>query len=130
MSYTGSMAATFRARHDRATDDALKAAAQVVVNGLKEQKPQGLRGGYTSGAFVTGATLGSIFITEVFQGPSGEKFILIATDSMIAVYWEYGHVNLFTRKYEREERWRPTLERKYDDAMAAYARVYQRSMGA
>jgi hypothetical protein len=39
-----------------------------------------------------------------------------------------GHVNAFTRKYEREERWYPTLIRKDEDIAAAYARVYKRFM--
>jgi len=128
MPYTGSMAGAFKARHGPAVDAALKAAAQELINGLKDEKPEGLRGGYTSGDFVTGKSLGEIFATDPFSGPSGTRFILVSTDSPFALYWEFGHVNMFTRKYEREERWGPTLSRKYDDCMDAYARVYSRFM--
>lgn len=122
------MAATFAARHKRATDAALEGAAQELINGLKEQKPQGLRGGYTSGAFVTGNLLNSIYATEPARGPGGTAFIVVATDVPYAVYWEAGHFNLFSRKYEREERWSTTLLRKMDDIHEAYARVYKRFM--
>lgn len=129
MSYTGSMAGAFKSRQERATADALRAAAQVVVNGLKEQKPAGLAGGYTSGDFVTGNLLNSIFTTEPQQDTEGWS-IYVATDLMYAVYWEYGHYNIFLRRYIREERWRPTLARKQDDVFAAFRRVYDRMMSA
>lgn len=129
MPYTGSMAGAFASRHTRATDAALEAAAQELINGLKEQKPLGLAQGFTSGAFVTGNLLNSIFSTEPYT-ENGTRHIAVYTDVMYAVYWEYGHLNLFTRKYERQERWGPTLRRKSDDMVAAYARVYSRFMGA
>ena len=127
MGYTGSMAGTFRQRHERATAAALQAAAQVVVNGLKDAKPQGLAGGYTSGDFVTGNLINSIDTTAV-QTDSGGAHIMVYTDVMYAVYWEYGHFNIFLRRFIREERWRPTLDRKSDEAFRAYARVYDRFM--
>jgi hypothetical protein len=127
MSYTGSMAGAFRSRHERATQAALTAGAQVVVNGLKDEKPLGLRAGYTSGAFVTGNILNSIYTTDP-QQDGGGWHVLVATDVMYAVYWEYGHVNLFTRRYEREERWEPTLRRTRDEVVKAYQRVYARFM--
>lgn len=127
MGYTGSMAGAFRERHERAVEAALEASAQVVVNGLKEPKPLGLAGGYTSGAFVTGNLINSVFISDVGSDADG-MFILVATDVMYAVYWEYGHYNIFLRRYIREERWGPTLTRKQDELAAAYARVYARFM--
>jgi hypothetical protein len=121
------MAGTFRARHERAVDAALRAAAQVVVNGLKDEKPEGLRGGYTSGDFVTGNILNSITISDTARDRQG-TFVLVGTNVMYAVYWEFGHINVFTRKYERQERWGPTLARTSDEATAAYRRVYARFM--
>jgi hypothetical protein len=127
MPYTGSMAGAFRSRHERATAAALQGGAQVVVNGLKEPKPNGLRGGYTSGAFVTGNVLNSVFVTPVRQDGAGWH-VFVATDVMYAVYWEYGHYNIFLRRFVREERWRPTLDRTSDGVIAAYQRVYARFM--
>lgn len=126
MAYTGSMAGAFTSRHDRAVKAALQAGAQVVVNGLKDEKPLGVRGGYTSGAFVTGNVLNSIFITDPQQDRGWH--ILVATDVMYAVYWEFGHYNVFSRKYERQERWLPTLQRTSENVLAAAQRVYTRFM--
>ena len=36
--------------------------------------------------------------------------IAVGTNVPYAKYWELGHHNLFTRQFERVERWRPTLE--------------------
>lgn len=127
MSYTGSMAGAFRARHERATQAALQAGAQVVVNGLKDDKPLGLVGGYTTGAFVTGNVLNSVYATDP-QRDGGGWHVMVATDVMYAVYWEYGHYNIFTRKYERQERWLPTLIRTRENVIAAYQRTYVRFM--
>src|SRR4051812_13456471 len=127
MPYTGSLASTFATRHARATDAALVAGAQELINGLKDQKPLGLASGYTSGAFVTGETLNSIQATDPYT-EAGTRHIRVYTDLLRALYWEYGHMNLFTRRYERQERWAPTLARKDEDIFAAYARVYKRFM--
>ena len=123
MSYSGGLALVFKGRGGKARENALRAAAQVVVNGLKDEKPLGLRGGYTSGDFVTGNLLNSIFVTDPKDGE-----IAVATDVLYAIYWEYGHFNLFLRRYVREERWLPTLLRTAEDAFRAYQRVYDREM--
>jgi hypothetical protein len=127
MTYTGSMAGAFKARHDRATDAALEAGAQELINGLKDEKPLGLTQGYTSGDFVTGETINSIQATDPYT-EKGTRHIRVFTDLLRALYWELGHINLFTRKYERQERWGPTLIRKDEDIFAAYARTYKRFM--
>ena len=127
MSYTGSMAGTFAQRHARAIDAALEAGAQELINGLKDDKPLGLTQGYTSGDFVTGNLLNSIQATDPYT-EKGTRHIRVYTDVLYALYWEMGHQNVFTRKYERQERWGPTLQRKDEDIFAAYARVYQRFM--
>lgn len=130
--YTGGLAAAFRARKERATEAGLRASAHVIVNGLKEKSTSGgLAEGYTSGAFVTGTLLNSIFIAPdsgSFVDSGGKRYLLIGTNLAYAVYWEVGHYNIFTRRYEREERWRPTLLRKYDEAVAAYHRAYASQM--
>jgi hypothetical protein len=128
MPYTGSMAGTFQQRHRTATDAALTAAAQELINGLKDPKPLGLRGGYTSGRFVTGNLLGSIAATEPYTD-KGTRHISVYTDLEYAKHWEEGHNNIFSRRREQEERWRPTLQRKEEDILAVYSRVYRRSMG-
>jgi hypothetical protein len=139
MSYTGGMASTFAQRHTRATDAALEAGAQELINGLKDTKPLGLAKGYTTGDFVTGNLLASILATDPYTS-AGTRHISVYTDLMYAVYWEYGHYNIFvggaigsnggnfSAGLQREERWVPTMHRKSDDVAAAYARVYKRFM--
>ena len=53
----------------------LVAAANVVVNAVKE----GLRGGYTSGAFVTGFVLNSVTNSEPAEDANG-AFILVGSN--------------------------------------------------
>jgi hypothetical protein len=137
MSYTGGMASTFEARHKRATDAALEAGAQELINGLKDQNPLGLAGGYKTGAFVTGNLLGSLDKTDPYTH-EGVRAISVYTDLVYAEIWEgppgskweSGHYNIFSRKQEQpRKRWYPTLHRKQEDILAAYWRVYKRFMG-
>ena len=93
----------------------LIAAAQVVINQVK----RGLRGGYTSGDFVTGNS-----INHVTRGPveydAGEAFIRVGTSVLYNLYWELGHHNLFSGRYERRPIWLPSLL----DTRAAQQRAY------
>jgi hypothetical protein len=135
MPYTGSLAGAFASRHERATKAALEASAQELINGLKDPKPLGLAGGYTSGAFVSGNLLGSIQASDPFI-EKGAWQIFVFTDVRYAEMWEgppgskweKGHYNIFSRKVEQEKRWRPTLMRKDEDIFRAYERVYSRFM--
>lgn len=127
MGYTGGFAPTFTQRHARAVDAALEAGAQELINGLKDPKPLGLRGGYTSGAFVTGNLLNAIFATDPYT-QAGTRHISVYTDVDYARFWEEGHENRFTRRREQQERWAPTLRRKDEDIFMAFARTYQRFM--
>src|SRR5690348_15439393 len=102
MSYTGSMAGTFAARHARAVDAGLEAGAQELINGLKDDKPLARTQGSTSGDFVTGKLLNSIQATDPYT-EKGTRHIRVYTDVLYALYWEMGHQNVFTRKYERQE---------------------------
>jgi hypothetical protein len=111
-------------RMREATFAGLEAAAAVVENKVKED----LRGGYTSGAFVTGHVMASVNHSEPEIGPNG-AFILVGTGVMYALYWELGHQNLFTRRFERKEVWMPALLSTRDQQRAAFQRVYQRFMG-
>ncbi len=123
MAYQSNLPAV-RTQLQKATEAGLLAAAAVVENEVKT----GLRGGYTSGNFVTGHVLASVTHSEPSLGPSG-AFILVGTDVMYALFWELGHMNLFTRKFERKEVWMPALLSTRAEQLAAFQRVYQRFMG-
>lgn len=111
------------ARMRRARMAGLIAAATVLINAVK----RGLAGGYTSGDFVTGNVLNSVTRDEPnVSGPVGT--IHVGTNVPYALFWELGHVNLFTRKYERVEVWMPALLSNKEQMAAAYARAYARVM--
>jgi hypothetical protein len=112
------------ARLRQARSAGLVAAAEVVIGRVKE----GLRGGYTSGAFVTGNVLNSVNRSEPMEDERGAH-ILVGTDVDYALYWEVGHQNIFTRRFERKEVWVPALFASRAEATAAFQRVFQRAMG-
>ena len=109
----------------QANADALFAAAQVYRNAMT----QALQGGYTSGAFYSGmqGVAGSVSVSEPQRDTLG-GFIVVGTNVEYAKFWEFGHNNYFTKRYERVEKWRPTLEEKGPEILAKYSAVYRRLM--
>lgn len=123
MSYQSNLPAV-KSRLQQATEAGLLAAAAVVENKVKED----LRGGYTSGRFVTGHVMASVNHSEPELGPNG-AFILVGTGVDYALYWEVGHNNIFTKRFERKEVWVPALLSTRGEQLAAFQRTYQRFMG-
>ena len=113
-------------RLDKGTDAGLVAAGQQIVNGVQ----RGLRGGYKGGAFVTGTNTSSVVMTEPMTRFM-ERLVLIGTsiaDPAYPLFWEIGHFNIFTRKFERKEVWGPALRDNADKARAAFARAVKRAI--
>lgn len=109
--------AAFQARFNQATDASLVAAATVFHGAIREK----LQRGYTTGNFVTGATASSVVQDpEPYDGPAGRQ-ISVGTPELVALYWELGHHNILTRKFERVEYWRDTLVEKRDEMAAMFA---------
>lgn len=103
--------ATFTSRADvvqRAMTDALAAGLAAAGNQYADRVGRRLAFGYTSGDFVTGNVAGSVEVTPVARTPSGLE-VKVGSNVDYALFWELGHVNLFTRRYERVEIWRPFL---------------------
>jgi hypothetical protein len=123
VAYKSNLAAV-QAQMNRARDAGLIAAAQVVANRVKEK----LAGGFTSGLFVTGNLLNSVTRTEPTD-ENGVRVIRVGTNVVYALPWELGHINLFSRKFERQERWLPALMETAQQQADAYARVYARFIG-
>lgn len=113
----------FRRRHDRAARAALVAAVLIPEAAVKRK----LTGGYTSGAFVTGRVRSSVTHTEVTT-EDGVHVIRLGTNVLYALFWELGHFNLFTGKYERVEVWRPALAESRARMARTFAAVYKRMM--
>lgn len=85
-----------------ATDVGLLAMATAYAEAIREALAQG----YTTGAFVTGAAADSVVVTAVHDA-SGDRAISVGTDLLYPLAWEVGHMNLYTRHYERVEIWGP-----------------------
>ena len=108
------------ARFRRARMAGLIAAATVLINAVK----RGLTGGYKSGLFVTGNVRSSVTRSEPEIGPLGGE-ILVGTNVAYALHWELGHMNLFTRHFERKEVWMPALLSNKDQMQVAYERAFR-----
>jgi hypothetical protein len=54
---------------------------------------------------------------------------VVGTHIIEALYWELGHHNAFTRKYERRELWKPTALSQAEAMRTTFARVFARFMG-
>jgi hypothetical protein len=115
--------AAFKQRFERARDAGLVAAALLYQGAVREK----LIRGYTSGAFVTGATSSSVQMTAPHDDAGGRE-VVVGSNELVALYWEMGHHNLFTRKYERVEHWRHALEENAPKMLAAYAGAFQRAL--
>lgn len=110
---------------DRATQAGLIAAAYVATNEVKRR----LRGGYTSGMFVTGALINSVTRGEPVRERDGQWGIRVGTDRPYALWWEIGHVNLFLKRFVRVEHWRLAMIDSRNEQAAAFARAFTRVMG-
>ena len=99
------------------------AAAYILVNAVK----RALKGGYTSGAFVTGHVINSVTRSAPFREGMGWS-IKVGTNLDYALFWEIGFNSIFTRRYERVEKWRPAFMDSRPEMVAAYARTWERAM--
>lgn len=108
----------------QATPLALIAAAQVFINAVKRR----LAGGYTSGDFVTGNVLNSVTRSEPEPAGMGGYALQVGTNLPYALFWELGHHNVFTRKFERVPVWEPAFLESQDEAATTYQRALQRFM--
>lgn len=102
---------------DLAIKDGLTAGAYHYANEVKKEA----RGGYTSGDFVTGATVAGVTVLPAERVADGWE-AKVGTNLLYNLFWEIGHNNLFTGKYERVEIWRPVMVR---EAQRIQQRVWQ-----
>jgi hypothetical protein len=112
----------FTRKLEEAQKKGLVAAAQVYVNEVK----RGLRGGYTSGAFVTGESINRVTRGEPEQEAGGEWYIRVGTTLLFNLFWELGHHNIFTRHFEQKQVWGPVFEETQDAQREAYVKVMRR----
>lgn len=113
----------FNRDRDEAERLGVIAAAYILVNAVK----RALKGGYTSGAFVTGHVINSVTRGTPFREGMGWT-IEVGSNLNYALFWEIGHHNRWTRKYERVEKWRPAFMDSRPAMAEAYARQWERTM--
>jgi hypothetical protein len=94
----------FRQQFDSAVPQGLTAAAEIYHGALRRK----LLRGYTTGKFVTGTVAASVQIAAP-SVDADEWNLRVGTNLMYALYWEMGHHNVFTHRYEREQVWLETL---------------------
>ena len=111
-----------------AVREAQTAGLQAGINVLRNAVKRGLRGGYTSGDFTQGIAWNSITVEPpVFDG-EGNGFIRCGTALDYPMYWELGHHNVFTRKFERVEIWAPAYQENMQAAREAYERAFRATL--
>jgi len=110
--------ARFQQTFNDAVPQGLVAAAAIYHGALRAK----LQRGYTSGDFTTGNVSASVQMDAGSQ-IGGEWEVAVGTNLMYALYWEMGHQNVFTRRYERVEHWRETAEEEGDAMAAAFGAV-------
>jgi hypothetical protein len=112
----------------------LRASARVLQRAVKRK----LRGGYTSGDFTTGRVLNSVRIGPVEDDGRGGLAVAVysdltqdgeAGDPNYPLYWEFGHFNIFTRRFEHEPRWGPAFHESQEEQVDAFIAAFQRAMG-
>lgn len=118
----------YRNAFERAISLALTAGGTVILNEVRRS----LRGGYRSslgnkGQFVTGASLAHVTLS-LPRHQGGKWFISVGTDLDYNLFWEVGHHNLFTRHYERDEKWVPAFRRAHSPALATFRLVMNREL--
>jgi hypothetical protein len=114
-----------------AAAQALAGAAQVYRNAVTEKLRNPPEGGYTTGAWDHGmaGVAGSVAVSEV-ERTDNAVLIAVGTNVPYAKYWELGHQNLFTRRFERVERWRPALEENVEAIRARFEALFGAVMRA
>lgn len=112
----------------RAYENASRLGMDAAANVYEREVKRAHGDHYTSQAFR--ATLNvrqSIRRTKPAKGHQGWA-VDIGTKLPQPLYWELGHQNLFTRKFERRRIWVPTLIAQTQAIRDAFARVVAKVM--
>lgn len=108
--------------------EAARRGVDAAANTLEREVKKAHNSYYTSQAFRSTAQIRqSIRRVGPTATPAGWES-KVGTNKLIALYWELGHRNLFTRKYERVRLWVPTAVQNVDRMRATFARVVARYM--
>jgi hypothetical protein len=112
------------AKYREASRLAMDAAANVYEREVKRAHSDH----YTSQAFRSTLNVRQSIRRTAPAATSKGWAVEVGTKLPQPLYWELGHINLFTRKYERRRLWVPTLIAQTQNIRAAFARVVARMM--
>jgi len=115
-----------RARVSRAYREASRLAMDAAANVYEREVKRAHNDHYTSQAF-----RGTLQVRQSIRRAQPEMtregwVQRIGTKLRQPLYWELGHMNLFTRRFERRELWKPTAIAQAQAIRNAYARVLKR----
>lgn len=117
----------FASRWQFAVEEALDAAADVYRDAITHK----LARGYTTGAFVTGEAAEKVKLRAArFQRNAGQFEARVYTTDFRAGLWEFGAYNAFTRRFERVEHWRTTMEEQGPAMTQAFHKAFTATLGA
>lgn len=105
----------------KAAEAGVKAAAEVYAIDVRER----LSHGYKAGTFSDGQDAASVEVSSVFT-EGALPMIRVGSQNRRTFWWEMGHMNHFTRKYERVEHWREALT----ESRTAMEEAYQEAFNA
>lgn len=120
--------ATFRkftSTWDEAMHEGLDEAAFHYRGALRSK----LREGYTTGDYVTGKMARSLKVERAHVRDGVHEANVYSKDFRAGI-WEFGAWNAFTRKFERVEHWRHTLEEEGSAMSEAFHRAFTKALGA
>lgn len=110
-------------RYRDAARKGLVAGGALLVRELKKAHGDSY---YKGGAFRTGQVRQSIKATAPFW--LGGWMLQVGTKLLFPLYWELGHFNVFTRKYERVRIWTPTYLAQVQAIQAEFGATLKRYM--
>lgn len=110
-------------RYREAARMGLAAGGQLLVRELKKAHGDSY---YKGGAFRTGQVRQSIKKTAPFW--MNGWMLQVGTKLIFPLYWELGHVNVFSGKYERVRIWTPTYLAQVQAIQAEFGATLKRYM--
>jgi hypothetical protein len=126
------MSATLTSNVDaflRAEEAAIKAAlvagSEVMLRRLRRDLQQGFKGG----RFVTGRAANSMTRSEPERDGDG-WMIRVGTNVEYVLAWSVGHLNLYTRKFERRDYFTPAGVETKNEIARVVGQVYAERMRA
>lgn len=111
-----------------ALDAGLVAAADVYVEAVTAR----LGRGYTSGAFVgqdSQSVADSVRRSKPYSRRDGNRAVNAGTNLFYAGFWEFGHQNPFTGRYERVEHFRLAMLESGEQMAQSFHGVFDTVLG-